>query len=151
MRVAAGLRFPACRQRALAQGFTCTRLPEGEDYALPQRSYRKSEYLRREREKRSAAPIHSSRTDTLSVAPFESITVKRMKPAPSGTHAVFRRSSSRSTGAPLTSQVRGGAPPSALSASGVALVGPPARPRSIALPSSGKAILSVSVAAIPPP
>ena len=65
------------------------------------------------------APLpHSSRTVTASDAPLASVTDTRAKPAPSGFQADWRRMSASPTGAPLTNQVNGGAPPSAFKASG---------------------------------
>ena len=62
--------------------------------------------------------VHSSRTVTASDAPLASVTDTRAKPAPSGFQADWRRISASPTGAPLTNQVKGGAPPSAFKASG---------------------------------
>src|SRR5215218_6280493 len=79
---------------------------------------------------------YSIRTTMLSVAPLASITETRAKPAPSGLQVDCRRSIDAVTGAPLTSQVRGGTPPAAFKASGVAS---PARakPSSTREPSRG--------------
>ena len=79
----------------------------------------------------------------------QSITVRWKNPAPSGSQVVLA-AASRSTGAPSTSQVRGGDPPSAFKASGAPFA-PAASPRSMALPSSGKTIFSVSGAETPFP
>src|SRR5262249_53436234 len=68
-----------------------------------------------------AACLHGycNRTTTLSVAPSPSITVRRMKPGPSGAKNSVRRPGPTSgSGMPLTSTVRGPEPPVTLSAIG---------------------------------
>ena len=67
---------------------------------------------------KASSEIHSSLTVTASDAPLASVTDTRAKPAPSGFQADWRLISASPTGAPLTNQVNGGAPPSAFRASG---------------------------------
>ena len=73
------------------------------------------EGARQEDDQRSRVELHSSLTVTASDAPLASITDTRAKPAPSGFQADCRRKSASATGAPLTNQVSGSAPPSAFS------------------------------------
>ena len=77
-----------------------------------------SSTCRPRRRDRAVEPCHSSRTVTASDAPLASVTDTRAKPAPSGFQADWRLISASPTGAPLTNQVNGGAPPSAFKASG---------------------------------
>ena len=85
---------------------------------------------------------YSSLTETLSLAPRESITETLANPAPSGRQEALRRSSANPTGAPFTSHLSGGTPPDAFKARRAVASRGFETPRSTRDPSSGNVILS---------